>query len=76
MNSDHGFCAANAYLDDQTTILGDWCPRQYIAVELCDDDGALEPVEAALTSREARDLAFRLLELAELADHRARGTDR
>jgi hypothetical protein len=30
-------------------------------------------VEAALTSGEARDLAFKLLMLAELADHRARG---
>jgi hypothetical protein len=73
MTGDHGFCVANAYLDKQTTILGDWRQQQYIALELADWDGELEPVEAALTSREARDLAFRLLELAELADHRARG---
>ncbi len=72
--SDHsGYCVANAYLDDQLTILGDWRPRQYIAVELADVDGLLEPVEAALIADEARDLAFRLLMLAELADHRARG---
>ncbi|MEA2233451.1 MAG: hypothetical protein QOD83_3267 [Solirubrobacteraceae bacterium] len=67
------FCAAAAFLDDQVTILGDWDPRQYIALELSDDDGELEPVEAALTSQEARDLAFRLLVLAEHADRRARG---
>lgn len=72
--SDHsGYCVANAYLDEQITILGDWRARQYIAVELADLDGLLEPVEAALIAEEARDLAFRLLMLAELADHRARG---
>lgn len=73
MTGDHGYCAANAYLDDQLTLLGDWREEQYIALELADCDGELEPVEASLTSQEARDLAFRLLELAELADHRARG---
>lgn len=70
---DHGYCIAGAYLDDQITILGDWDERQHIAVVLSDDDGQLEPAEAALTSHEARDLAFGLLVLAELADHRARG---
>ncbi|MGE5636396.1 MAG: hypothetical protein ACM3UV_05585 [Nocardioidaceae bacterium] len=73
MSADHGFCVANAYLDNQLTLLGDWRPRQYIALELADWDGSLEPVEATITSDEPRDLAFRLLELAKLADHRARG---
>jgi hypothetical protein len=70
---DAGFCAATAFLDDQATVLGDWSPRQYIALELSDHDGELEPVEATLTSHEARDLAFRLLVLAEHADLRAEG---
>lgn len=71
--SDHsGYYVANAYLEDQITILGDFDERQYITVELADHDGMLEPVEAALIAEEARDLAFRLLMLAELADHRAR----
>ena len=73
MSGEHGYCVANAYLDNQVTLLGDWQPRQDIALELADWDGVLEPVEAALTSGEARELAFRLLMLAELADHRARG---
>jgi hypothetical protein len=73
MNPQNGYCVANAYLDDQITILGDWNAQQYIAVELADHDGVLEPVEAALIADETRDLAFRLLMLAELADHRARG---
>jgi hypothetical protein len=72
-SNDHGYCVANAYLDEQLTILGDWRTQQYITLELADWDGQLDPVEAALTSHEARGLAFRLLELAELADHRARG---
>lgn len=73
MSQENGYCVANAYLDDQITILGDWDERQYIAVELADWDGLLVPVEAGLSSSEARDLAFGLLMLAELADHRARG---
>lgn len=73
MHEQPAFCAATAFLDDQTTILGDWSAHQYIAVELSDHDGERDPVEAALTSQEARGLAFRLLVLAEHADRRARG---
>ena len=73
MSGRSGYCVANAYLDDQITRLGDWNERQYIAVELADHDGLLEPVEAALIAEEARELAFGLLMLAELADDRARG---
>ena len=72
MSEHSGYCVANAYLDEQITLLGDWAERQYITVEFADHDGMLEPVEAALVAEEARDLAFRLLMLAELADHRAR----
>ncbi len=72
-SNDHGYCVANAYLDEQLTILGDWRTQQYLTLQLADCDGQLDPVEAALTSDEARGLAFGLLELAELADHRARG---
>ena len=77
--SDHSepmFGAAAAFLDDQTTILGDWSPAQYISLELADHHGELESVQAALTSREARDLAYRLLVLAEHADRRAQGLGR
>jgi hypothetical protein len=73
MHEQPAFCAATAYLDDQTTILGDWSPSQYIALVLSDIDGEREPVEATLTSQQTRDLAFRLLVLAEHADRRADG---
>jgi len=74
--SDHSepmFCAADAFLDEQVTIMGDWSPEQYITLQLSEHYGEHEPVEAALTSREARDLAYRLLVLAEHADRRAQG---
>jgi hypothetical protein len=67
------FSVAAAFLDEQTTILGDWSPRQYITLQLSDCYGELDPVEGALTSQGARDLAFGLLVLAEHADRRAEG---
>lgn len=73
MSAQHGFCHAEAYLDDQITALGDWSESQLIALELYDDSDELEAAWAALTSDQARHLAFGLLGLAELADHRARG---
>lgn len=67
------FCAAAAFLEDQTTILGDYQQHQHITLELSDHDANAEPVAAALTSHEARDLAYQLLMLAEHADRRAQG---
>lgn len=72
MSAPHGFCHAEAFLDDQTTALGDWHPQQLIELQLCDDHDERQPAWAALTSSQARHLAFGLLTLAELADHRAR----
>jgi hypothetical protein len=68
-----GYCAAAAFLDDQSTVLGDWSERQYITVQLSDDADELDRVFCSLTSREARDLAFGLLVVAEHADRRAEG---
>jgi hypothetical protein len=70
---------ADAFLEDQAFVLGpwrDWRPQQWITLELADEDEPqLPPALCALTSSEARDLAFRLLELAEHADRRAQGED-
>ena len=68
-----GFCHAEAYLDDQINVMGDWDATQLVVLELYDDTNETEPAWAALSSGQARHLAFRLLELAELGDHRARG---
>ena len=70
-----GFCVATAFLDEQTTVLGDWSPSQYVTLQLSDHDSELDPVFCALTSQEVRDLAFRLLVLAEHADLRAQGQE-
>jgi hypothetical protein len=67
------FSHTAAFLDEQLTVLGDWHPQQWITLELADDDAALEPACCALTADEARELAFRLLVLAEHAAHRADG---
>ena len=70
---------AHALLEDQAFELGpwrDWRPGQWITLELVDEDELqLEPARCALSSSEARELALRLLELAEHADRRARGEE-
>ena len=63
----------SAVRDRASTILGDWRHHQHIALELSDHDDEIEPVAATLTSQQARDLAYRLLVLAEHADRRAQG---
>lgn len=70
---DPGYCAATAFLDDQSTVPGDWSPHQYITVQLSDDADELDRACCALTSQQAHDLAFGLLVLAEHADRRAEG---
>lgn len=64
---------ACAYLDEQQTLLGDYDLVQFITLQLSDQFAELEPVQAELTSKEARDLAYRLLVLAEHADRRSEG---
>ncbi|HYB24232.1 MAG TPA: hypothetical protein VED41_10570 [Solirubrobacteraceae bacterium] len=70
---------ADAFLEDQACELGprrDWRPHQWITLELADEDASqLGPALCALTSSEARELALRLLALAEHADRRARGEE-
>ena len=70
---------ANAFLEDQAFVLGPWCdwrPQQWITLELVDEnESQLVSALCALSSSEARELALRLLELAEHADRRARGEE-
>lgn len=77
--SDIVYTHAAAFLDDQAVVIGpyrDWRPQQWITLELVDEDESqLVPALCALTSSEARELAFGLLELAEHADRRARGEE-
>lgn len=73
MSYEPGYNTAEAFLDEQTTLLGDYDLVQYITLQLADCLEELEPIQAELTSQEARDLAFRLLMLAEHADRRSQG---
>jgi hypothetical protein len=73
MSFEPGYNTAEAFLDEQTTLLGDYDLVQYITLQLTDCMDEVEPVQTALTSSEARDLAFRLLMLAEHADRRSQG---
>ena len=70
---------AHVFLEDQAFVLGpwrDWRPQQWITLELVDEDGAqLGPALCALSSSEARELASRLLALAEHADRRGCGEE-
>jgi hypothetical protein len=70
---------ADAFLEDQAFELGpwrDWRPHQWITLELADEDQSqLGPALCALTSSEARELASRLLALADHANRRARGEE-
>jgi hypothetical protein len=70
---------ADAFLEDQAFELGpwrDWRAHQWITLELVDEDESqLGPALCALSCSAARELASRLLELAEHADRRARGEE-
>lgn len=73
MSAPQGYCHAEAYLDDEINVMGDWDATQLLILELYDDTNEIEPAWAALSASQARQLGFRLLELSELGDHRARG---
>jgi hypothetical protein len=73
------YCHAQAFIEqDQIDWMGDGVLMQLVTVMLSDDTGELEPATCALTSAQARGLAFELLVLAEHADRltRHRETER
>ncbi len=64
---------AEAFIEqDQIDWMGDGVLCQLVTVMMLDDTGALEPAACALTSSEARKLAFDLLVLAEHAERLTR----
>jgi len=58
---------------DQIDWLGDGVLCQLVTIELFDELDWLDPVACRLPAAEARELAFRLLSLAEHAERRTRG---
>lgn len=73
MSDQAGYSIARAYLDEQHTVLGDWSPTQLVTLNVLDDYDELDAVDCSLTAQEARQLAWRLLVLAEHAEARAEG---
>jgi hypothetical protein len=57
---------------DQIDWMGDGVLCQLVTVMMVDDTGEVEPAACALTSEQARKLAFDLLVLAEYAERLTR----
>jgi hypothetical protein len=73
------YCALEAFIEtDQLDWTGDRAPRQLVTVMMTDGMMGLRPAVCALTTSEARNLAFELLGVAEHAEQmtRHRGTER
>jgi hypothetical protein len=72
-DDDPGFDSARALLvHDQTDWTGDGVAGQLVTLELSSTCGQPWPALCQLLPHEARALAFRLLELAEHAEHLTR----
>ena len=73
------YCALEAFVEsDQLDWTGDMAPRQLVTVMMTDGMMGLAPALCALTTTEARRLAFELLAAAEHAEWltRVRENDR
>jgi hypothetical protein len=70
---DHPFTIAHALLEhDQPDWTGDGVAGQHVTLELDDELGHHEPALCRLWPEQARELAFRLLTLAEHAERLTR----
>jgi hypothetical protein len=73
MSGPEPYCSVEAFIEqDQTDWMGDGVLCQLVTVMMSDDMCLLEPAVCALTAREARDLAFELLIMAEHAERLTR----
>ena len=67
------YCALEAFIEtDQLDWTGDLPPRQLVTVLMTDGHMGLAPAVCALTTSEARSLAFELLCVAEHAEQMTR----
>jgi hypothetical protein len=67
------YCALEAFIEtDQLNWTVDRAPRQLVTVIMTDGMMGLKPAVCALTTSEARKLAFKLLSMAEHADRLTR----
>ena len=67
------YTSLEAFIEhDQTDWIGDGVLCQLVTVMMTDDMCLVEPAVCALTARQARNLAFELLVMAEHADRLTR----
>ena len=68
------YCHAEAFIEDDGQIdwMGDGVLCQLVTVMLVDDTGEVDPAACALTTEQARELAFELLAVAEHAERLTR----
>jgi hypothetical protein len=67
------YCTLEAFIEtDQLDWTGDLAPRQLVTVMMTDGNMGLGPAVCALTTSEARNLAFELLCVAEHAEQMTR----
>lgn len=78
MTAWHHYSELNACIETQTDWTGDHVLRTFVIVSMTDDRCELDTAVCKLTIPDARELAFELLQVAEVADHgtRTRGEER
>jgi hypothetical protein len=78
MTAWHRYSELNACIETQTDWTGDHVIRSFVIVSMTDERCELDTAVCKLTILEARELAFELLAVAEVADHgtRTRGDQR
>jgi len=78
MTAWHHYSELNACIETQTDWSGDHVVRTFVIVTMTDERCELDTAVCKLTIAEARELAFELLAVAEVAEHgtRTRGDER
>jgi hypothetical protein len=73
MSVDDVYTSLEAFIEhDQTDWMGDGVICQLVTVMMSDDMGLTEPAVCALTAKDARNLAFELLVMADHAERLTR----
>jgi hypothetical protein len=72
MSAWHHYCELNACIESQTDWTGEHVIRSFVIVSMTDERCELDSAVCELSIHEARDLAFELLSIADVAEYRPR----
>jgi hypothetical protein len=75
MTAWHHYSELNACIESQTDWTGDHVIRSFVIVSMTDDRCELDTAVCKLSILEARELAFELLSIAEVAEHGTRRSE-